>query len=386
MKTINRPLVLARMVLAALCAWMWPALCGNTATAQTTDADPVRYSVGYYADHAFLRSDSNFAVVDTRVEWPEAIDFADLRPLHTMLDSLLFSQPVADGEQAYTLFKHRLGTPVTGQLPFLPDDRRFCYVNTTVRLKTYQPRQWISLEVRQTVDPQPLSPVKRRNLYCMLTFDLQNGRVMQTDDLLRVGRLANLDQETYYAVFDQLDDDRFYDLQKADVDGAWPDGHAQTIGLHITCATSSEAFAYERQMPVRAMSHLLTRDARRMLTREEVSGQPVFTTMRPVWQGDSIYKKVDQMPAFTGGRAALANYLSSVSLFDRSQDSTAHGEAIVSFVVDKQGQVCDVHVLSPVSPMADRHAVAIVKGMPRWQPGLLRGEAVPVRVMQKFGY
>lgn len=363
------------------------AACGDCwICAQTVDDAPPRYSVGYYRDHAFLRQDSDFTVVDTQLEWPEAIDFADVRPLQSYVDSLLFSSPVADGEWAYANFKRRLGSPLTRQLEFLPDDRRFCYVSTQVRVKTYQPRQWICLEVRQVVEPGSLSPVKRRDLFRMVTFDLQTDKVMQTEDLLRVGRLNHLDEDSYNFVFAQLDDSRFYGLRKADVDGAWIDGKARLVGLHIDCATDDERFSYERVLPVTSMFNLLTREAKRMIGRKEVSRRPLFSSLRQTWQGDTIYNKVDQMSSFKGGRAALDNYLSSISLFDRSQDSLAHGEVIVAFVVDKEGNLCDVHVVSPVSPTADRHAVSIVKGMPSWEPGRCDGKAVPVRVYQKFEY
>ena len=360
-------------------------LCGST-HAQTVDETPVRYSVGYYSDHAFLRQDSNFTVVDTRMEWPEAVDFADMRPLQTMIDSLLFDLPIDNGEKAYADYKNRLGRSVTGQLEFLPDDRRFCYVTTVSKIKAYQPRQWLCVEIRQVVSPGVLSPVAKRDLYRILTFDLQTGRVMQTEDLLRVDRFNHLDEDSYNFVFEQLDDDRFYGLRKADVSGAWIDGKTQQVGLHIACVTDDEMFFYERTLPVQSMTSLLTREAKRMISRKETGRQPFFTSMRQTWKGDTMYNKVDQMPTYRGGREGLSRYLSSIELFDRSQDTTAHGEAIVSFVIDKEGYVCDVHVVSPVSPVADRHAVSIIKGMPRWEPGRILGRAVPVRLYQKLEY
>lgn len=360
-------------------------LCGST-HAQTVDETPVRYSVGYYSDHAFLRQDSNFTVVDTRMEWPEAVDFADMRPLQTMIDSLLFDLPIDNGEKAYADYKSRLGRSVTGQLEFLPDDRRFCYVTTVSKIKAYQPRQWLCVEIHQVVSPGVLSPVAKRDLYRILTFDLQTGRVMQTEDLLRVDRFNHLDEDSYNFVFEQLDDDRFYGLRKADVSGAWIDGKTQQVGLHIACVTDDEMFFYERTLPVQSMTSLLTREAKRMIGRKETGRQPFFTSMRQTWEGDTIYNKVDQMPTYRGGREGLSRYLSSIELFDRSQDTTAHGEAIVSFVIDKEGYVCDVHVVSPVSPVADRHAVSIIKGMPRWEPGRILGRAVPVRLYQKLEY
>ena len=376
-----------RLVLVAfLCSPCAVAyLCGS-AHAQTVDETPVRYSVGYYSDHAFLRQDSNFTVVDTRMEWPEAVDFADMRPLQTMIDSLLFDLPIDNGEKAYADYKSRLGRSVTGQLEFLPDDRRFCYVTTVSKIKAYQPRQWLCVEIHQVVSPGVLSPVAKRDLYRILTFDLQTGRVMQTEDLLRVDRFNHLDEDSYNFVFEQLDDDRFYGLRKADVSGAWIDGKTQQVGLHIACVTDDEMFFYERTLPVQSMTSLLTREAKRMIGRKETGRQPFFTSMRQTWEGDTIYNKVDQMPTYRGGREGLSRYLSSIELFDRSQDTTAHGEAIVSFVIDKEGYVCDVHVVSPVSPVADRHAVSIIKGMPRWEPGRILGRAVPVRLYQKLEY
>ena len=141
-----------------------------------------------------------------------------------------------------------------------------------------------------------MSPLAARDIYRILTFDLLTDRVMQTEDLLRVGRLGNLDQESFAIIFEQLSDRQFYGLKKADVDGAWIDGTTQNVGMHIACATDDEAFAYERVLPIRSMTTLLTRDAKRLIGRKQSDRQPVFTPMRLTWEGDSICNKVDRMP------------------------------------------------------------------------------------------
>jgi periplasmic protein TonB len=49
---------------------------------------------------------------------------------------------------------------------------------------------------------------------------------------------------------------------------------------------------------------------------------------------------------------------------------------IVKFVVDKDGRITDVEITRSVDPSLDKEAMRIVKAMPKWKPGKLKGNCV----------
>lgn len=353
------------------------------------DNSPQRYNVSYWQDHAFIRQDEDFTVIDTKMEWPESVDFVDISPLQQKICGWLFDEQTTSVDTAYRSFKQRYGQPVSGKLSQLPDDRHFCYVTNVVRLVDYEPQRWITFQVAQKVRPQSLYPDTARSFYRLVTYDLTNERVMLTEDLLRQGRISDIDEEGYYTLFSKLSDDDFYGLTSANVDGIWFDLKRQSIGFHIICTTKQKTFVYTNLLPYEDASYLLSHDAIRMWKGKEPKQkrQPVFTTLPGEWKGDTVYRIVDQMPAFAGGQDSLRSYMSSVAPPVLTADNAnRHGTVIVAFVVCKDGMVDDVHVVQPVSPEIDRHAVSLMKSMPKWTPGYLDGKACVVRLFLPLRY
>ncbi len=91
------------------------------------------------------------------------------------------------------------------------------------------------------------------------------------------------------------------------------------------------------------------------------------------------YTGVEQVPAPVGGMPALGEYLSRTLRYPPdAQRMRIQGKVFVSFVVNTDGSISDIQVLKGIGGGCDEEAVRVVKGMPRWQPGIQRGE--PVRV------
>lgn len=93
---------------------------------------------------------------------------------------------------------------------------------------------------------------------------------------------------------------------------------------------------------------------------------------------DFVYDVVEQMPSFPGGSEALKEYLKKNTMYP-NPDACITGRVVVVFVVDEKGNVGDVKVARSVEPSFDAEAVRVVKAMPRWNPGMQKGEAVKVR-------
>ena len=55
------------------------------------------------------------------------------------------------------------------------------------------------------------------------------------------------------------------------------------------------------------------------------------------------------------------------------------GKVVVKFVIEKNGEVGEASVVTPVSPLLDEEALRVVQAMPPFRPGTQRGK--PVRVM-----
>jgi TonB family protein len=94
---------------------------------------------------------------------------------------------------------------------------------------------------------------------------------------------------------------------------------------------------------------------------------------------DSIYQIVDQMPEFPGGIDAMTGFVASNIKYPQDAiDEGKEGRVFVSFVVEKDGWVSNVKVLKGVCESIDEEAARVVRGMPRWKPGMKDGK--PARV------
>ena len=95
---------------------------------------------------------------------------------------------------------------------------------------------------------------------------------------------------------------------------------------------------------------------------------------------NKVFDVVEQMPQFPGGQSALFEYLSSHIKYPVvAEENGVQGRVIVTFVVERDGNITDVKVAKSVDPSLDREATRVVKSMPNWIPGKQNGSAVRVK-------
>lgn len=95
---------------------------------------------------------------------------------------------------------------------------------------------------------------------------------------------------------------------------------------------------------------------------------------------NKVFDVVEVMPSFPGGQSALMSYLyAHVKYPVVAQENGVQGRVTVSFVVERDGSITDVHVVRSVDPSLDREAARVVSSMPNWQPGKQNGSAVRVK-------
>lgn len=354
-----------------LCLLLPLLLCASNLCAQRSSFD-----MRYVKQHLFLQNDSDFNVVDIDLEWPEQLNGADIKLIQTKLAGAL----ECGSGNIDSLVHHLttpLGRPVTGQLKWIPDDRRFCYITYKVRLKSYLPFNYASFEISSQSEPQKLSAVKAKNTCNVLTFDLQRNQCFTNEQLVRTHLIANgfVSDEFMNRLLASLSDDDFYSLRGCNIDGVWPIG--KYVGFHVNCVTADHVLSYETFFGYDEVRSLLTKDARRLFTRTVVPNSHVVQSLPTRWQGDSIYEKADSMPHFKGGLEGMRTYVSRALIPEKV---TASGRVVVAAVVDKDGRLHDFHVVSPVAPTPNRYAVSLVRDMPQWVPGMQGGKPVCVRV------
>ena len=95
---------------------------------------------------------------------------------------------------------------------------------------------------------------------------------------------------------------------------------------------------------------------------------------------EMIYDMPEIMPEFPGGADALDEFLkTNLKYPPAAKDKGIQGKVYVQFVVEKDGSVTNVTVRRSAHALLDAEAVRVVKLMPNWKPGTMRGKRVRVR-------
>ncbi|WP_276806470.1 M56 family metallopeptidase [Bacteroides stercorirosoris] len=98
-------------------------------------------------------------------------------------------------------------------------------------------------------------------------------------------------------------------------------------------------------------------------------------------KGTPLYEVVEQMPEFPGGgMAAVLEYIQKNMQYPESaKKNGTQGRVTVQFVIDKEGNVTEPKVIRSVDKELDAEAIRLVKSMPKWKPGMQKGEVVAVK-------
>ncbi len=94
---------------------------------------------------------------------------------------------------------------------------------------------------------------------------------------------------------------------------------------------------------------------------------------------DVPFTVVEDQPEFPGGTAALYEYLNKNIKYPAiCRENNIQGRVVVIFIVNRDGSIVEPEVVKSVNPMLDKEALRVISNMPKWKPGLQRGQ--PVRV------
>lgn len=124
----------------------------------------------------------------------------------------------------------------------------------------------------------------------------------------------------------------------------------------------------------------LTKEVEKATPNQTVSEQNQTLNLSPIpGKEDSIFKVVEKMPLFNGGKEELYSYLGkNIKYPEEAKQKGIEGTVFVTFVVEKDGSVTNVKILRGIGAGCDEEAYRVVQTMPRWTPGYQDGK--PVRV------
>jgi TonB family protein len=96
---------------------------------------------------------------------------------------------------------------------------------------------------------------------------------------------------------------------------------------------------------------------------------------------EEVFYIVEDMPKFQGEDAKeFRKWIAqNVKYPESAVKNNIDGKVIVSFVVNKNGDVVNAKVEKSIDPALDAEAVRVVEASPQWTPGKQRGEAVSVQ-------
>ena len=91
-----------------------------------------------------------------------------------------------------------------------------------------------------------------------------------------------------------------------------------------------------------------------------------------------VFMVVEDQPEFPGGTQAMMEFFQSNITYPEScKKDSIQGRVIVTFVVEKDGSISNVKVITPLFPPCDEEVLRVISSMPKWIPA--RNKGVPVR-------
>ena len=93
-----------------------------------------------------------------------------------------------------------------------------------------------------------------------------------------------------------------------------------------------------------------------------------------------VFQVVEEMPEFPGGMGECLKFLGkNIKYPVESQQAGVQGKVIVQFVVEKDGSISNPKVVRSIDPDLDGEAIRVISIMPKWKPGMQRGQSVRVK-------
>ncbi|MEY5047655.1 MAG: hypothetical protein RLZZ175_1014 [Bacteroidota bacterium] len=90
--------------------------------------------------------------------------------------------------------------------------------------------------------------------------------------------------------------------------------------------------------------------------------------------------EVEEIPLYVGGYKEMSNFIIKNLNYPKSLEKTSvSGKVFIGFSVESDGKLSDFTVIKGIHPDLDNEALRVVKLMPKWNPGKVKGKAVKIK-------
>jgi protein TonB len=95
---------------------------------------------------------------------------------------------------------------------------------------------------------------------------------------------------------------------------------------------------------------------------------------------EMVYDMPEHMPQYPGGADAMEHFIfSNIKYPQKAKEQNLQGKVYVQFIVEKDGSISDINIRRGAHDLLDKEAIRVIKMMPNWKPGSMRGRKVRVR-------
>ena len=110
-------------------------------------------------------------------------------------------------------------------------------------------------------------------------------------------------------------------------------------------------------------------------------------TMKPAEDDSPVFTVVEQQPEFPGGEVALWEFMkNSLHYPEDALKTGTEGRVIISFIVEKDGSISSPVIEKSPHESLSKEAIRIINSMPKWKPGMQRGQVVRVKYVLPISF
>ena len=95
---------------------------------------------------------------------------------------------------------------------------------------------------------------------------------------------------------------------------------------------------------------------------------------------EMIFDMPEQMPQYPGGADAMDSFIRGNMRYpQKAKKNNIQGKVYIQFIVEKDGSITSVEVRKGANDLLNQEAIRVIRLMPEWNPGSMRGKKVRVR-------
>lgn len=102
---------------------------------------------------------------------------------------------------------------------------------------------------------------------------------------------------------------------------------------------------------------------------------------------EQVFTIVDDEPEFPGGIESLYQFIATnVKYPEAAKEKKVTGRALVSFIIEKDGSISNIGTTHCPDESLCEEAMRVVRAMPRWKPGRVKGKKVRVQYVLPINF